>query len=69
MKRETQSPRGKLSSWAEEGKTDGEPHRPSVPVPRTLQPEKLRWGLDTEIPWATEVSPGKRTRVGCLETA
>ena len=32
------------------------------------QPEMLRWGLGTETE-ALEVSSGKKTRVGCVETA
>ena len=37
-----QSLREKCSSWIEEDKAEREPQRPSVPPPRTPQPEMLR---------------------------
>ena len=43
--------------------TDHEYHHPLTP-----QPETLGQGLGTETQ-ASEVSSGKRTRVGCVETA
>ena len=40
-----QSLREKCSSWIEEDKAEREPQRPSVPPPRTPQPEMLRRGV------------------------
>ena len=58
----------KCSSWTEEGKVEGEPHRSSAPLPRTPQPEMLGQGMCAETQ-PLEVSSRKRTRVGCVGTA
>ena len=58
----------KLGSWSDEGKANLKPHRSSVPLPWTAQPEMLEVGLGAETQ-APEVSSGKKTRVGCVETA
>ena len=59
-----QSLREKCSSWTEEGKSKRELQRPSVPPPRTPQPEMLRRELGSETQ-ALEV----RSRDGYMETA
>ena len=59
-----QSLREKCSSWTEEGKAKRELQRPSVPPPRTPQPEMLRRELGSETQ-ALEV----RSRDGYMETA
>ena len=66
MEGKYQSLREEHRSWAEEGKAERRPQRPSVPLQQTPQPETLRRGLGTETQ-ELEVSSGERTRVGCDE--
>ena len=54
---DTHSLREKHSSQIQEGKADRDTHRPSVPLPWTPPPEKIRQGLGTETP-SSEVSTG-----------
>ena len=65
---EPQSLGEKHSSWTEEGKAEGAPHKPSVPLPGTSWTETLRRGLDAKTQ-VLRVTSWERTRVGCVDTA
>ena len=56
-----------MQHQTEEGKAEREPHRPSVPPPRTPQSETVVWRLGTGTQ-APEVSSREKTRVCQVET-